>query len=83
MDDITFEIVKSFGIVSEAKGGWKKELNLVAWNERQPKFDVREWSPDHQKMGKGLTFTREEATKLKELLEAALSTEEPSPSQGA
>jgi hypothetical protein len=73
MADITFEITKSFGMVSEEKGGWKKELNLVAWNGRPPKFDLRDWSPDHEKMGKGLTFTREEAIKLKELLEAALS----------
>lgn len=82
MADITFEIVKSFGIVSEEAGGWKKELNLVAWNGRQPKFDVRDWSPDHQKMGKGLTFTREEATKLKELLETALASEDAPSAQG-
>jgi len=73
MADITFEVVKEFGILSEEKGGWKKELNLIAWNGRAPKIDIRDWSPDHEKMGKGLTFTREEAIKLKELLETALS----------
>ena len=76
MADITFEITKSLGVVSEEKGGWKKELNLVAWNGRAPKFDIRDWSPDHEKMGKGLTMTREEAVRLKELLEAALSAPE-------
>jgi hypothetical protein len=73
MADITYEVVKSFGIVSEDKGGWKKELNFVAWNGRPPKFDIREWSPDHEKMGKGLTLTRDEAAKLKDLLETALA----------
>ncbi len=32
----------------------------MSWNERDPKFDLREWSPDHTKMGKGITLTYEE-----------------------
>jgi hypothetical protein len=67
--EITFEIVKKLGPLAPASAkGWTKELNLVAWNGREPKFDIREWSPDHQKMGKGVTLTREEAAALAGLL---------------
>lgn len=68
MENIKFEIVKSFGVLSEGKGGWKKELNLVSWNDRDPKLDIRDWSPNHEKMGKGITLTQEEAIHLAELL---------------
>ena len=71
MADITFDIVKTYGVISEEKGGWRKELNMVSWNGRTPKFDIRDWSPDHEKMGKGITLTKEEAAKLAELLNAA------------
>ena len=66
--EIKFEIVKSVGTVSEGSKGQKKELNIVKWNEREPKYDLRDWSPDHTKMGKGITLTSEEIAKLKELL---------------
>lgn len=69
MADIKYEIVETIGILSENSKGWTKELNLVSWNDREPKYDLREWSPDHEKMSKGLTFTLEEAKQLKELLE--------------
>lgn len=72
MADITFEITKHFGILSEEKSGWKKEFNLVAWNGRNPKYDIRDWSPDHEKMGKGVTLSPEEAKVLLELLSSAL-----------
>ena len=68
MDEIQFDIVKHIGVVSEGKGGWKKELNMVSWNGRAAKLDLRDWSPDHKKMGKGVTLTGEEAAKLAELL---------------
>jgi len=68
MADISFEIVKHFGVISEEKGGWKKELNLVSWNGRNAKLDIRDWSPGHEKMGKGITLTPDEAGKLVELL---------------
>ena len=67
-DDFSFEIVKNIGIVSEGKGGWNLELNLVSWSGRPAKSDLRSWSPDHQKMGKGSTFSKEELTALKNLL---------------
>ena len=76
MDEIKFDIVKHFGVVSEGKGGWKKELNLVSWNGRAPKLDIREWAPGHEKMGKGITLTQEEAATLAELLAIALEKPE-------
>ena len=68
MADITFDIVKHYGIISTEKSGWKKELNLVSWNGRAPKLDVRDWAPEREKMGKGITLTHEEAATLAELL---------------
>ncbi len=68
MADIKFEIVKKLGVLSTAKTGWTKELNLVSWNERPAKYDLREWAPDGQTMGKGVTLTKEELLTLRELL---------------
>ena len=55
--------------MSEGTKGWQKEINLVSWNERQPKIDIRDWAPEHEKMGKGITLSFEELKKLKGLLE--------------
>jgi hypothetical protein len=74
-DTISYDIVKTYGVLSEEKSGWKKEINLVSWNSRPPKFDIREWAPGHEKMGKGVTLSREEAEKLAELLALALANE--------
>lgn len=69
--ELKFEIVKALGVVAEGgRGGWRKELNLVSWNGREAKLDIREWSPDHQKMGKGVTLTKEEGSRLAVLLAA-------------
>ena len=70
MDNIQFDIVKHFGIISTEKSGWQKELNLVSWNARAPKLDIRDWAPDHKKMGKGITLTEEEMVALVELFNA-------------
>ena len=67
-DDFSFSIEKNIGTVAEGKGGWNLELNLVSWGGRPAKYDLRSWSPDHQKMGKGLTFSSEELQGLKDLL---------------
>ena len=67
-DDFSFEIKKNLGLVSEGKGGWNVELNLVSWGGRPAKYDIRSWSPDHEKMGKGLTFSKDELISLKNLL---------------
>ena len=52
-DDFSFTLEQTYGVLSESKTGWKLELNSVAWGDRPAKFDIRSWSPDHQKMGKG------------------------------
>lgn len=68
MAELKFEITKNIGVLSESARGWTKELNMVSWNEREPKYDLREWSPDHTRMGKGITLTEEEVETLKKLL---------------
>lgn len=68
MAELKFEITESIGVLSENAKGWTKELNLVSWNEREAKYDIREWSPDHSKMGKGVTLTADELAELKNLL---------------
>jgi len=68
MANIKFEIIKNIGVLSESSSGWTKELNLISWNDRDPKYDLRDWDPQHEKMGKGVTLTEEELKKLKELL---------------
>jgi hypothetical protein len=73
MADINFDIVKHFGILSEEKSGWKKELNMVSWNGRSPKLDLRDWAPGHEKMGKGVTLSQDEAAKLAELLAVVMA----------
>ena len=71
--DFRFEIIKSIGVLSTNAKGWSKELNLVSWNGRDAKYDIREWSPDHLKMGKGITMTDAEFIKLSEILSSAES----------
>lgn len=68
MAEIKFEIVEELGVLSETTKGWKTELNLISWNERDPKYDLRSWSENHEKMGKGITLSQSELAKLKELL---------------
>ncbi len=68
MADIKYEIINHVGALSEGAKGWTKEINLITWNDREPKFDVREWAPEHTKMGKGITLSSEELIKLREIL---------------
>ena len=68
MADVKYEIVEELGVLSEGSNGWKKEVNKISWNGAEPKYDIRDWAPNHEKMGKGVTLTEEEAAKLKELL---------------
>lgn len=67
--EFSYEIVEEIAILSENNKGWRKELNLVSWNGRPPKFDLRDWAPDHEKMGKGLTLTNEEFEQLQKAIE--------------
>lgn len=68
MPDIKYEIIKEIGVLSENSKGWRKELNLISWNNGEPKYDIRDWAPSHEKMGKGTTLNKDEVTKLKEIL---------------
>lgn len=68
MAEIKYDIVENLGVLSENDKGWRKELNLVSWNERPAKFDLRDWNPDHNRMTKGITLTEEEAKVLYEIL---------------
>ncbi|MEC2056080.1 hypothetical protein I6J18_01970 [Peribacillus psychrosaccharolyticus] len=65
MAEIKYEIIEKIAVLSESTKGWKKELNLISWNGRDPKYDLREWAPDHEKMGKGITLSKEEIIELK------------------
>ena len=68
MADIKYDIIKEIGVLSENAKGWRKELNLISWNGGAAKYDIRDWAPDHEKMGKGITLSAEEAGRLKEVL---------------
>ena len=70
MADFKYKIIEEIGVLSENAKGWRKELNLISWNGGTPKYDIREWAPDHEKMGKGVTLTEEELAALKELLKS-------------
>jgi len=68
MAELQYEIVETIGVLSESSKGWTRELNLVSWNGREPKYDLRDWAPDHDKMSKGLTLSEEEVQQLKKIL---------------
>ena len=69
MPDIKYEITKHIGVLSESAKGWTKELNLISWNDREPKYDIREWAPEREKMSKGVTLSGDEVAVLKKLLD--------------
>lgn len=69
MPDIKYELIRKYGELSRSAKGWTKELNEISWNGGEPRYDIRDWSPDHQKMGKGITLTEEEMTNLLSLFE--------------
>ncbi len=66
--DFEYEVVETIAVLSTQKNGWKKELNLVSWSNREPVYDIRSWNPDHTRMGKGVTLSEEEFAVLKETL---------------
>lgn len=68
MSEIKFDIIKNIGALSEGAKGWKREINIISWNDRKPKIDIRDWDEDHLKMRKGITVSKEELKKLKEIL---------------
>ena len=74
--EFTYEIVKHIGVLSENKSGWQRQLNIISWNGGAPKYDIRDWSPDREKMGKGITFTDDEMKALMTLLRVRKETDE-------
>lgn len=68
MPNVTYEIKEEIAVISESPKGWRKEINLISWNDGEPKYDIRDWAPEREKMGKGLTFTHEELLKLAEVI---------------
>jgi len=67
-DDFEFSIIKHHAVISDGTRGWKRELNSISWNGAEPKFDIRDWSPDHEKMGKGISMTENEMIRLQTIL---------------
>jgi hypothetical protein len=67
MADFSYEITKELGVISENARGWLTKLNMVSWNGKEPKYDIRTWSPDGERMGKGISLNEEEMEKLAEL----------------
>lgn len=70
-EEFSYEILEEVAVLSENARGWRKELNLISWNGRPPKFDLREWAPDHEKMGKGITLTNEEFAELSKTIKSS------------
>ncbi len=70
MAEIKFEIIENLGTIGEGAKEWKKEVNLISWNSRKPKIDIRDWDEDHEKMGKGITLSKDELIALKEILDS-------------
>ena len=68
MAGIKYDIVEEIGVLSEGANGWQKELNLVSWNDREPKYDLRDWSSEHERMRKGITLSADELAELKAIL---------------
>ena len=70
MAEFKYEITEKVGVLSQSPTGWSRQVNMVSWNDRVPKFDIRDWSPDESKMGKGISLTVEEVKILKDLLDS-------------
>ena len=68
-ETIKYEIVNELAVVSD-DGKWRLELNRISWNGREPKYDLRKWSPDHEKMSKGITLSDDEVINLADILAA-------------
>lgn len=69
MAEIKYEIVERIAILGERPRGWERQLNLISWNEGEPKYDIRDWSPDGTRMGKGISLSHDELAILKGILE--------------
>jgi hypothetical protein len=72
-NDFSYEVTEEVGIIGNpTPSGWTTQLNLVSWNGKEPKLDIRSWNPDHSRMGKGISLSKEDATELANLLNSYL-----------
>lgn len=69
MAEFKYEITERIAVLSTNPNGWERQLNMVSWNERDPKYDIRDWSPDGSKMGKGISLSHDEISILKGVLD--------------
>ncbi len=75
--EIEFKLVEKLGVLDTHKSGWAREVNIVAWNGKPPKFDIRDWDPEHERMSRGITLHEREAVKLATILVQRLQMDEP------
>lgn len=66
--EFKYEIIKEIAVLSTNRSGWNREVNMVSWNDAKPKLDIRDWAPEHEKMGKGVSLSAEEVAVLQEVL---------------
>lgn len=62
--EVTFEIKKHIATITTHETGWQKELNIISWNGNAPKYDIRDWSPNHEQMSRGITLTKNDAVTI-------------------
>ena len=74
MKEIQYEIKKEIAVLSKSDSGYTKEINFISWNEKEPKYDIRSFSPNREKCGKGITLTESEAAALLEALQNELNS---------
>ena len=76
MKEIQYEIVKEIAVLSKGDSGYTKEINLISWNGREPKYDIRSFSPNREECGKGITLNADEAAALLKALQKELNSED-------
>ena len=76
MREIQYEIVKVIAVLSTGDSGYTKEINLISWNGKEPKYDIRSFSPNREKCGKGITLNADEAAALLKALQKELNSED-------
>ena len=79
--EIEFKLVEKLGVLDTHKSGWAREVNIVAWNGKPPKFDIRDWDPEHERMSRGITLHEREAIKLAKILVQRLQMDGPAQPQ--
>ena len=79
---VEYRITARIGVLNEFSTGWQKELNVVSWNGGQPKFDIRDWDANHEKMSRGITLHEGEARAMAEMIISWLDGKAPAGGYG-